>query len=126
MTYLLKEGLNQPLIDLVAIDPQPRCPGLEYSRTNYAASGAVTREAPFVRLIWDVLQDQTEYEDLLEQFGLDSLVSANVTITLPGPLFSDVRYSGRAVRPVAGETVNRESYFIRDVVIVIKDLAVAS
>lgn len=124
--YKVAEGLDIALVSLVAIDPQPRSIGLEYGRESQAASGAVIRESPFIRLLFDVIETQTQYEDLLEQFGLDALVSANVTVLIPGPLYSDVRMSGRAVRPVAGQTVNRQDYFIRDLQIIIKDLEPAA
>lgn len=125
MAYLLKEGADQPLIDLIAIAPQPRSEGRLYGRISQAASGVVVLEAPHAILIWDVVESPTAYEDLLEQFGLDAATSAAVTITLPNDLFTQTRYNGTAVRPVPGDTVRRDSYFIRDVRIVIKDLAVA-
>jgi hypothetical protein len=126
MAYLLKEGLNQALVDLVAIDPQPRCEGLQYARVSQAASGAVVTEGPHVILIWDVIEDPSAYDDLLDQFGLDAATSASVTITLPNDLFAQTRYNGTAVRPVPGQTVQRTGYFIRDVQIIVKDLTVAS
>lgn len=126
MAYLLKEGTNQALIDLVAIDPQPRCEGRQYARVSQAASGAVVQEAPHVVLIWDVIEDPTAYDDLLEQFGLDAAASVAVTITLPNDLFAQTRYNGTAVRPVPGQTVQRTGYFIRGVQIIVKDLAASS
>lgn len=126
MQYLVGEGHDIALVSLVTIAPQPRCEGLRYGRTTFAASGAVTREAAHAILIWDVIGTQEEYEDLLEQFGLDALVSANVTVTLPNALYTSTRYNGRAVRPAAGEGVQHSQYFLRDVQIVIKDLVVAS
>ena len=126
MTYLVGEGLDVALVSLVAIDPQPRCGGLRYGRTSYAASGVVVRESPHTELVWDVIETQTQYEDLLEQFGLDALVSANVTVTPPNALYASTRFNARAVRPAASETVNHESYFIRDVRIVLKDLEPAA
>lgn len=126
MQYLVGEGHNEPLIDLVAIDPQPRCEGLKASRESFAASGVVVREANYAELVWDVIENQSQYETLLAQFGLDALVSANVTVTLPNALYTSTRYNGRAVRPLTGQTIRQAEYFLRDVVIVIKDLEPAA
>lgn len=126
MQYLVGEGHDEPLIDLVAIDPQPRCEGLKASRESFAASGVVVREGPYAELIFDVIESQSQYETMLAQFGLDALVSANVTVTLPNALYTSTRFNGRAVRPLASETVRHESYFIRNVRIVIRDLELAS
>ncbi len=126
MVYAVLPGGDQPLIDLVTITPQPRCSGLRYTRTSYTAAGGMNLEGPYAVLEWDVIEDATDYDTLLTQFGLDLGTSEDVTITLPNELFAETRYNGKCLRPVAGETVRREGYFIRDVQIVVKNLTVAS
>lgn len=117
--YRVKEGLNQALVDLVAIDPQPRSAGVQATRRTYAADGTVHDEGLFVELVYDVLEDATALDDLLDQFGLDAATTANVTIYAPNQLHVYTRYNGLAVRP---ET-RRNNYFLRDVTIVVRDLA---
>jgi hypothetical protein len=126
VVYLVKPGGDHPLIDLVAIDPQPRSDGLRYTRRQFSATGGQILEGAHVILEWDVIESQAAYEDLLEQFDLDAGSSEPVTITLPGDMYETVRYNGIALRPVPGETVTRQNFFIRDVKIIIRDLEVAS
>lgn len=126
MIYKVGEGSNIALVSLTTIAPQPRSNGLEYSRSSFAASGAVIREAPFVRLIWDVIEDDTEYNALLALFGLDSATGAAVTVYVPGVRRTAQRFNGTAILPVAGDGMTHSQYFIRDVEILIRDLAVAS
>ena len=125
MVYAVLPGGDQPLIDLVAITPQPRCSGLRYTRTSYTAAGGMNLDGPYAVLEWDVIEDATDYDTLLTQFGLDLGTSEAVTITLPNELFAATRYNGVALRPVAGETANRSDFFIRDVSIIIRNLTVA-
>lgn len=126
MVYKVLVGADQPLIDLVTIVPQPRSDGLRYGRVSHTGAGGMILENPHVVLVWDVIEDATDYDALLTQFGLDGATTEDVTITLPNQLFAETRYNGKAVRPVAGETVKREGYFIRDVQIIVKNLTVAS
>ena len=126
MAYKVLPGGDQPLIDLVAITPQPRCNGLRYTRTSHTAAGGMVLEGAYAVLEWDVIGNATDYDTLLTQFGLDLGTSEAVTILLPNELYVLTRYNGNALRPVAGETVRREGYFIRDVQIIVRDLVVAS
>ena len=126
MAYKVLPGGDQPLIDLVTITPQPRCNGLRYTRTSHTAAGGMVVEGAYAVLEWDVIEDATDYDTLLTQFGLDLGTSEAVTILLPDEFYVLTRYNGVALRPVAGETVRREGYFIRDVSIIIRNLTVAA
>lgn len=117
-TYKVKPNHNQALIDLVAIDPQPASPGVKATRRTYSADGAVHDEALYIQLEWSVLEDATALDDLLTQFGLDVATTANVTIYCPNQLHVYTRYNGVAQRM----EVSRQSYFLRDVTIIVKGL----
>lgn len=125
-TYKVAEGSNVALVSLADIAPQCRSEGLEYTRSSFAASGAVVREAPFIRLLFDVLADDTEFNSLLALFGLDSATSAAVTVYIPGPLRTFARYNGTAIRPATGDGMRHSEYFLRDVVLLIRDLVASS
>lgn len=118
MSYKVKTGHNQALMDLVAIDPQPASPGVKAGRRTYSADGAIHDENLYVQLEWSVIEDATALDDLLTQFGLDSATTANVTIYCPNQLHVYTRYNGIAQR----SEVSRQSYFIRDVQIIVKNL----
>lgn len=126
MAYLIKLGHDQPLVDLLPIVPQPRCSGLQYARRSYSGAGELIVEYPYVILEWSVIGSADAYADLLEQFGLDLVPSEDITITLPDELFADQRFNGKCLRPVVGDTLKREGYFIRDVQVIVRGLEVAS
>ena len=126
MVYKVLLGTDQPLIDLVAIDPQPRSDGLRYGRVSHTGAGGMVLELPWIELAWDVIESADDYESLLTQFGLNNSTSEDVTITLPNELFAEVRFNGKALRPVVGETVTRRDFYIRDVRIIVRNLSVAS
>lgn len=118
MTYKVKTGHNQALLDLTAISPQPASPGVKAGRRTYSADGAVHDEALHITLEWSVIGDGTDLSTLLTQFGLAAATTANVTIYCPSQLHTYTRYNGVAVRP----EVARGNYFLRNVQIVVKDL----
>lgn len=125
-TYKVGEGHDVALIDLVDIAPQPRSDGLKFGRVTPSAAGTVVREAPYIELVWSMIETPAEYQALLAQFGLDALTSANVTLYALNDMFSPTRYNGRAVRPILGAQGAQRDFFIRDVTILVRDLAVVA
>lgn len=126
MAYKIAEGHDVALLSLTDIDPQPRSDGLKFGRVTPSAAGTITREASYIELVWSVVESPAAYQDLLEQFGLDSATTAAVTLYALNDLFQATRYNGTAVRPIIGASAAQRDYFIRDVVIIVKDLAVAA
>lgn len=125
-TYLLAPTHNVAEEFLLPIAPQPKSKGLQYARTTFAASGAVVREGRWIELVWDVIQNDAAYDELLEQFGLDLLTSAPVTVWVPGPRRIWQRYNGTCIRPATGESMEHSQYFLRDVTILIRDMELSS
>lgn len=123
--YRVKTGLNQALVDLVAIDPQPRSPGIQTVQRNYAISGLVYEQASFVALEFDFLESPTEYQAVLTQFGLDAALTAEVTVYVRDFDFSWVRKNGLAVRPEVGKDVQWQNFFPRSIEIIVKHLTTA-
>lgn len=117
-TYKVATGHNVALLGLAAISPQPASPGVKATRRTYSVAGTVHDEALYIQLEWSVIADATALDALLAQFGLDSATTANVTIYCPNQVHEFTRYNGVAVRP----EVSRNSYFLRDVQIVVKEL----
>lgn len=118
MSYKAKEGAGAALVDLITIAPQPRSDGVKPTRRTYSADGKPHDEGLHVALIYDMVEDQTELDDIFDQFGLDVATSAAVTIYCPNQMHVYTRYSGLAVRP----DVSRRDFFLRDVTIIIRDL----
>lgn len=120
MPYSIEWGFNAAEIDLVPLDPQPRSEGVKSTRRTYAASGAVYDEQKYVELVWDLLQDASDYQALLAQFDLDidGGLTKEITIMARDETFRFRRYNGIAVRP---ET-SWQGYFPRNIVILVKNL----
>lgn len=125
MDYKVKTGLDQTLISLVNMNPQPRSEGIKVTQRSFASSGSIFNQGLFVELEWTMLVTDTEYQALLTQFGLLASYSAAVTIYVPSDTFVATRYNGIAIRPEIGKDARRTNYFVRDVTIIVRDIEVA-
>ena len=117
-SYKIATGSGVALVSLALIAPQPRSEGVKASRRTYSADGAIHDEGLFVNLIFDVIEDSTDLGTLLTQFGLNAATSAAVTVYVPNQIHTYARYNGTAMRP----EIRRESYFLRGIQIVVRDL----
>lgn len=118
MSYKIATGHGVALVSLTTIAPQPASPGVKAGRRTYSADGAIHDENLYITLEWSVVEDSTDLATLLTQFGLASATTANVTIYCPSQLHVYTRYNGVAQRSEIG----RSNYFLRDIVIIVKDL----
>lgn len=121
-TYRVKTGHNEALVDLVVLSPQPRSIGVEATRRSFAASGLVYDEGLFVRLLYDFTDSPTTYLALLTAFGLASASQANVTIYARNQRYAWQRYNGTAILPETGRDVTSSNFFLRDIIILVKNL----
>lgn len=125
-TYRVATGTNIALVSLAVIVPQPRSTGVRYTQRSYSASGGAYDTAPYVELEWTLLGNVAAYTALLTQFGVQSALTAAVTVYVKSSVFGWVRYNGIAVQPVAGVDVKWELGFPRNIVVLVRDLAVSS
>ncbi len=125
-TYRVKDGWNEALEDLVVISPQPTSDGIKPTRRTYAANGAVYDEGLYVELQFNVLNNASAYQSLLNQFGIQSSTTNEVTVYVRDATFAWVRMNGLAVRPEMGRDVRWNRFFPRDVTILVRDLTAAS
>lgn len=119
-TYRVSEGHGVALGSLTVLAPQPRNGEIRALR-SYGDTGAQDR-ALHCAFVWDVLESEAAYLAVLAQFGLDDALYANVTIYTRNEVFDWVRYNGIAVQPEIGVDAGWGSYFMRNVVIHVKDL----
>lgn len=122
MPYLVATGFDEPLEDLDPIVPQPRTEGMQYTRRQYAASGIVVDELPFVELLWSMLDPAAEYQALLAQFGLTTANTAEVSVYVQDEYYNWILRNGIAVKPFIGSDGSRTNYFLRDFTILVKSL----
>jgi hypothetical protein len=96
---------------------------VQSTRRTFAADSSVYDEAKWVELVWDFVENPTDYAALLTLFGVNSVLYANVTVYVRNELFAFARYNGIAVRPQPGVDMEWSQFFVRNLKILVKDLA---
>jgi len=125
--YKLAQGSDVAIGSLIALIPQPKSDGIKPLRRTFSGDGSIYDEGRYIELYWDLVGNQPMYQALLVSvFGVSYLSTNEVTIFCPDEHFQFQRFNGLAVIPQNGEDVRRRDYFIRDIVILIKDLVLAS
>jgi len=119
--YAVYPSYDTALVDLDTITPQPSSKGVQYTRTTRAADGSLLQEGPYVVLEWNMLQDATDYQTILDYFGVLNSLTSPVTIYCRSEIFNFVRYNGIASRPEVGKNLDW-SYMPRNVSITITNL----
>ena len=125
-TYKVADTHDVALVSLVDVDPQPTSEGIRVTRRNYGADGSVYDEGKYVELAFTVLGGVTQYQGLLNQFGVQSSLTNEVTVYVRDETFAWVRMNGIAVRPEIGRDVQWQRYFPRSITILVKNLEVAA
>jgi len=122
VTYRVADGHDVALVDLDVLDPQPRSEGIKPTRRTFGGDGTPYDEGKYVELLYSVVSSVTEYQAILDAFGVKSAGSNEVTVYIRDETFAWTRKNGLAIRPQPGQDV-RWSFFPRDVVILVRDLA---
>lgn len=125
-TYRVADNWDVALESLNDISPQPQSDGIKPTRRTYAANGAVYDEGLYVELQFNVLNNASAYQSLLNQFGIQSATTNEVTVYVRDATFAWVRMNGLAVRPEMGRDVRWNRFFPRDITILVRDLTAAS
>jgi hypothetical protein len=118
-------GHNVALVDLVNVVPQPHSTGIQTTRRSFSADGTAYDEAKFIELEFNLVQGPTLYVALLTLFGVNNNLTNLVTVLIPDERLAFIRYNGTAVRPSPGKDMRQTRFFPRNIVILVKDLAVA-
>lgn len=122
-TYKWAAGFDEPLEDLSDIDPQPTTPaGLQFARRQYAASGIVVDELPFVELVFNLPMTLTQLQALYAEIGLDAANTAEISVYVQDETFAWILRNGIAVRPLIGQDGSRRGPFVYGLTILVKNL----
>jgi len=85
------------------ITHQPRCEGVKYARTVDAPSGDVYEDGAYADLIHSTGEEQgltaAQFDTLLTEYGLTTVNTNQITITLPDLDRTAVNYNATIVRP---------------------------
>jgi len=126
MTYRVADGHDVALVDLNVLDPQPRSEGIKPTRRTFGGDGTPYDEGKYVELLYSVVSSVTEYQAILDAFGVKSAGSNEVTVYVRDETFAWTRKNGLAIRPQPGQDVRWTNFFPRDLVILVRDLEDAS
>lgn len=119
MPYLVLAGWDNPLEDLLPVKCSTM--GLQYTRRQFAASGAVIDELPYIELNFSTI-NITRYQALLTQFGLLVAITAPVSVYVQDQNFDWILRNGTAVKPEIGTDGRRQNYWLKDFTILVKSL----
>jgi len=125
-TYRVADTHDVALVDLNVLDPQPRSEGIKPTRRTFGGDGTPYDEGKYVELLYSVVASVTEYQAILDAFGVKSAGSNEVTVYVRDATFAWTRQNGLAIRPQPGQDVRWSNFFPRDVVILVRDLEDAS
>lgn len=120
-TYKVALGFNTATADLVAISPQPKSQGIRPTRRTYSADTTINDEGTYCELEFSALQDETEYQALLAQFGIDSSLSAQVSVYIRNGVYTFGTYNAIAIQPQPGQELTWE-FFPKNAIILLRNL----
>jgi hypothetical protein len=120
-SYLVGDGHNRPLNELTALTPQPSSAGVRVTRRSHAPEPLVD-EFKYIEFVYSALGSVTEFQAVLNQWGVLSSMQNEVTFTAKDETLAWTRFNGTAVRPQMGSDVQWSRYFPRDVVVLVKEL----
>jgi len=125
-SYRVSDGHDVALELLTVLDPQPHSEGIKPTRRSFGGDGVPVDEGEYVELLYSMVPSATEYQTILNTFGVQSAISNQVTVYVRSETFAWVRMNGLAIRPQPGQDVRWSNYFPRDVVVLVRDLEAAS
>lgn len=124
--YLVSEGSDIALVSLTAIDPQPTTRGIQFTERIFNLDGSITEVGPYCELLIGVLESEDDYLALLAQFGLDDEDSNPVTVYIRNKREQWARYNAIATLPAIGSDGGWDQFFMRNVIILLTELELAS
>lgn len=121
--YKIAIGHDIPPEDHTPFDPQPSSIGMQHTRRQFAASGGVTDELPFIDFLFELLEDEpADYQAVLTLSGLLVAKTALVSVSIEDENYDPVVRNGRAVKPLIGSDGQRSDMFLKNFVLLIKQL----
>lgn len=121
MPYLWAPGHDVALEDLLVVIGQCSSIGMQFARRQYAASGIVVDELPYIELNFSTL-NISRYQSLLTQIDLLTATTGPVSVYIPDQNFNWVLRNGTAVKPEIGTDGQRTNYWLKDFTFLVKNL----
>lgn len=108
--------------DMVTILQQPQVDPVQPVERHYGVDGTLYDEGLYAVFHFDVIEDATLYQNILDQFGLLDNTTAEVTIYARSALLVWTQYFGIAHRPEPGVDAKWNRFFWTDINIYVTDL----
>lgn len=124
--YRVADGFNIPYASMTVLVPQPSSVGLQHTRQSFAADGTPINEGLFAEVVWNVLGTKSQYQSILNSFGLFNAYFNDVTVYIRDDRFDYGRYNGRAIKPLPENGVQWRRPFPRNITILVRDLVASS
>jgi len=125
--YAVGDGHDLAAAALTRLDPQPRCLGILVTRRNHSANQNFQDDAKHAYLEYDALEDATQYQEVLTQYGIKDQLENEVTVTLRDQDQEWKRWNATAVQPqFGGEDGQWRNYFPRNIKVLLKNMYLAA
>jgi hypothetical protein len=122
LPYRVGVGHDLALIDTDIMLQQPTAGLVAPVERHYGINGTIYDEGGFVRFVFEMIESDTLYQQLLGQFGLNDNFDSPVTIYARNDRMYWRHYNGIAHRPEPNVDAKWENFFLKDVVIYVTDL----
>ena len=104
------------------LTPQPATEGLLVTRRVHGEAGTQEDEFLYTYHLYNVLGNMALYRAVLDQYGLLTAKSNEITVTAKSQRYGWQRYNAVAVRPRVGVDMVRSDYFPRAIRILLKEM----
>lgn len=122
MPVLIGEGHDVLLASLVPFLQEPKNNLVAPVQRDYGAGPAIHDQGLYLNLVWDFIESEALYQLILEQMGLDSADTAEVTVWARSPRLVWTRYNAVAFLPQAKVDMDWTNMFLRNVEVYLCDL----
>lgn len=120
--YRVADGHNVAYASMTVLVPQPSSVGIQFARQSFSLDGTPINEGLFAEIVWNVLGTKSQFQTILSNFGIFNATSNLVTVNIRDDVFDYVRMNGRAIQPLPENGVQWRRPFIRNFVILVRDL----
>ena len=109
---------------LQVVNPVPRGDGIIPVDRKYSLTGKIWDDQKFTVLHWDFFNDETEYYNLLGQFGVTTESSSPITLKVRDERFqeNDFKYNAMSQLLVPNEDIRQDAFFLRGATMTITHL----
>lgn len=122
LPYRVAIGHDIAFVDMDVMLQQPTAAMVAPVERHYSINATIHDEGGFVRYVFEMIESDTLYQQILGQFGLNDNYFSPVTIYARNDRLYWRKYNGIAHRPEPGPDAKWERFFLKDVIVYVTDL----